>query len=359
MATVTTTGAGDLLSTTADAPWPGGTVPAAGDDVIINHACTLGASGTKTFTCNSLKINLTKSLTIETGTSCVLNVATTFEGLQLLIDTNSVKLELNCPSVYTTNALSAVPATGYAWTARVGADCIITGDVTVGGLNCTSASSVLTIGASKNLTIIGTLYAYGGPTRSGISLANASSVLNATHIVALSDAAVPAIAVSGTGSIVATDIIATNNNASGTAIQASNGTITATTLTLDSTEGIGLAILGTGAIHADHINVTTATGIGVAFSGGSIADKEIGAEDCVITVRQTDAAGKAMQYDAGATTTFDGATVLRPYLTDDIIVAAADVKDGVERWTGSSPDVGTLAAGGGSAAVGTFGMSVG
>ena len=40
MATVTTAGAGNWSSTTPDTPWPGGTLPSAGDAVVINHAVT-------------------------------------------------------------------------------------------------------------------------------------------------------------------------------------------------------------------------------------------------------------------------------------------------------------------------------
>jgi hypothetical protein len=41
MATITTAGSGNLLSTTANAPWPSGTLPQATDTVVIAHHCTL------------------------------------------------------------------------------------------------------------------------------------------------------------------------------------------------------------------------------------------------------------------------------------------------------------------------------
>src|SRR5438445_10191600 len=52
-ATITATGSGSWYSTAADAPWPGGTVPAATDDAII----TSGVQVSSAVTINNLTIN--------------------------------------------------------------------------------------------------------------------------------------------------------------------------------------------------------------------------------------------------------------------------------------------------------------
>src|SRR5216683_2424693 len=60
-ATVTATGSGNWDSTTADAPWPLGTVPASGDDAVINSGFTVTVVSPATI----------HNLTINTGGSVV------------------------------------------------------------------------------------------------------------------------------------------------------------------------------------------------------------------------------------------------------------------------------------------------
>jgi len=69
-AIVTSTGSGNWNSTTANAPWPGGTVPAVGDDVIIGsgHTVTLTAAVTKT----------AGTVTVNQGGTLVCNAILTF-----------------------------------------------------------------------------------------------------------------------------------------------------------------------------------------------------------------------------------------------------------------------------------------
>ena len=58
-ATITTAGSGNWNSTTANAPWPGGTVPPAGSDVVIangnsvTNTASLSSSVSAPFTINS------------------------------------------------------------------------------------------------------------------------------------------------------------------------------------------------------------------------------------------------------------------------------------------------------------------
>ena len=54
-ATITTTGTGNWSSVTPNAPWPGGTIPAAGDNIIIGVGFTLTVDGNRT--CNSIGFN--------------------------------------------------------------------------------------------------------------------------------------------------------------------------------------------------------------------------------------------------------------------------------------------------------------
>ncbi len=80
MATVTTGGSGNWSSTTPNAPWPGGTLPVAGDDVVVAAGHTLTVDGN--YTIGSSPDNLTTwavsvsagtgGLTINTG--CTLTV---------------------------------------------------------------------------------------------------------------------------------------------------------------------------------------------------------------------------------------------------------------------------------------------
>ena len=72
--TVTTSGSGNWSSTTPDAPWPGGTIPATTDDIIIGNGFTLTVDGNRT--CNSiafgsasgtLTVNNTFTLTVTTS----------------------------------------------------------------------------------------------------------------------------------------------------------------------------------------------------------------------------------------------------------------------------------------------------
>src|SRR5258706_16208162 len=70
--TITATGGGDWYSTANNAPWPGGTVPAATDDAIITGAVGLGTAatihnltinGSSTFF-NGAALNVTGDLTL-------------------------------------------------------------------------------------------------------------------------------------------------------------------------------------------------------------------------------------------------------------------------------------------------------
>src|SRR4051812_5014292 len=51
-ATITTAGSGNWSSTVPGAPWPGGIIPSAGDDIVIKDGTTLTVDGNRT--CKSI-----------------------------------------------------------------------------------------------------------------------------------------------------------------------------------------------------------------------------------------------------------------------------------------------------------------
>src|SRR5882672_8386331 len=72
-ATITTTGSGNWSSTVPNAPWPGGTIPAVGDNVIIGDGFTLTVDGNRT--CNALTVG--NGSTISVNATFILTVTTT------------------------------------------------------------------------------------------------------------------------------------------------------------------------------------------------------------------------------------------------------------------------------------------
>src|SRR5882762_62683 len=72
-ATITTTGSGNWSSTVPNAPWPGGTIPAATDNVIIGDGFTLTVDGNRT--CASLTVG--NGSTISVNATFLLTITTT------------------------------------------------------------------------------------------------------------------------------------------------------------------------------------------------------------------------------------------------------------------------------------------
>lgn len=71
-ATITTTGNGNWGSTTSAAPWPGGTIPATGDDIVVGNNLTLIVDSNRT--CNSITLGTNSVLVVNSGV--VLTVTT-------------------------------------------------------------------------------------------------------------------------------------------------------------------------------------------------------------------------------------------------------------------------------------------
>ncbi|MCX6120382.1 MAG: T9SS type A sorting domain-containing protein [Ignavibacteriales bacterium] len=76
-ATITTGGSGNWSSTVANAPWPGGTIPAATDDIVIGKGFTLTVDGNRT--CNSISI--------PTGSQAVVCTLAVNSGVTLTVTT--------------------------------------------------------------------------------------------------------------------------------------------------------------------------------------------------------------------------------------------------------------------------------
>src|SRR2546422_7250227 len=71
-ATITSTGSGNWNSTAAGAPWPGGTVPALGDTVIIANGSTVTMTDNRTLT-GTVTVNSGGVLDVSAGVTVAFN----------------------------------------------------------------------------------------------------------------------------------------------------------------------------------------------------------------------------------------------------------------------------------------------
>lgn len=78
-ATITTTGSGNWSSTVPNAPWPGGTIPAATDNVIIGTGFTLTVDGNRT--ANAMTVGNGSTLTVNTGVVLTITTSISFPNL--------------------------------------------------------------------------------------------------------------------------------------------------------------------------------------------------------------------------------------------------------------------------------------
>lgn len=218
--TITSTGGGDWYSTTPDAPWPGGTVPAAGDDAIItgnvrpdSAAVTINnltIGGSATFF-NSHTVNVTGNLNLS-GTAKVQ------QGAALTIGGN-----LDLASGTTYDVSSAPVTVGGSTTvsgtlkdgSNDGALTDLFGDVTVMSGGTWALSDVVQWSVSGNLVNNGNITATSGGitfTGSGKSISG-----NATSI--------PKLAVEGTLQNQVTLTVSTALTGGGTLSQAVGTTL--------------------------------------------------------------------------------------------------------------------------------------
>jgi hypothetical protein len=130
-ATITTTGTGNWSSTVAGAPWPGGTIPAATDDIVIGAGFTLTVDGNRT--CNSMTIGNGSTVSVSSGILLTVTAAITF------------------PDVTNANVTGTIAGAGSATAASlaVGTNVTPTGTRTT---NWTSTINSLTISGNLTLT---------------------------------------------------------------------------------------------------------------------------------------------------------------------------------------------------------------
>jgi hypothetical protein len=156
-ATVTTAGSGAWSSTTDNAPWPGGTLPSAGDDVVIanTHVVTLNMVRVPavTGTFNSLS---------GTGTG------------QITIDMSATGLNASAEIVATN--ITCGTSTAFIYMSVASANTLtLTGNLT-GGTG-TAAVGYKGNAANLNVTVTGNVTGGSGNRAHGISLANSMGTL--------------------------------------------------------------------------------------------------------------------------------------------------------------------------------------
>ncbi|MFM9840196.1 MAG: T9SS type A sorting domain-containing protein [Cyclobacteriaceae bacterium] len=78
-AVITTTGNGNWSSTVPNAPWPGGTIPATTDDIVIGAGFILTVDGNRT--ANSLAVGNGSTITVNTGVTLTVTTSTSFPNL--------------------------------------------------------------------------------------------------------------------------------------------------------------------------------------------------------------------------------------------------------------------------------------
>ncbi len=205
---VTTAGSGNWNSIVANAPWPGGTVPAAGDDVIIDtsHSVTVTA----------VVGNSPNSLTLNSGGQIVLNQAITINGATVINGT----LAINSASGAKTFSGNVTINNGGTWSA--------------------TAASAVTVGG--NLQNDGTLTAGTGV----YTFTGAVKTLSGTQEVVI-----PSMTINGTYQNNGTVTVATALSGSGTLTQGAN------------------AILNIGAGSALTVLNASAEGNSVSYTGGA------------------------------------------------------------------------------------------
>ena len=202
-ATVTTTGSGNWSSVVPNAPWPGGTIPANGDDIIVGAGFTLTVDGNRT--CNSLAFcgagNTSGTISVNTGIT--------------LAVTNAVTLNSTAGA---SNACTIAGAGTINCTAlNVGAGGILPGS----NRTTIMTSSITTLTVSGNLTI--TSYESGGKTNNA-SLLFGSGTITVNGSVVTSNGAASNISTlnmntgGGTGTLVLSN--ATPFSVSGTGTSA-------------------------------------------------------------------------------------------------------------------------------------------
>lgn len=199
---ITTAGSGNWSSTTANAPWPGGTLPTSADDVIIanTHTVTLDVT---TAVCNSLTINAGGTLQNHASNNMKLLMQDGFKtnayagGVHATLTMDVSGSPTQTCSLLCNNARHADPSssTAYGFTFNDGTNVTLKGyprkrwttltaGVAIGATSCAVADA--TGWQTGDRLLFGTTQAYSWPPkiddRSGT---NTISGLNVTNLTAL------------------------------------------------------------------------------------------------------------------------------------------------------------------------------
>lgn len=293
-ATVTTGGSGNWSSTTPNAPWPGGTIPGTGDDIVIGAGFTLTVDGDRT--CNSMTVGNGSTLTVNSTFTLTVTAAITF------------------PNIAATNVTGTIGGAGSITAASLGVG-NNTGAGSSNGTfthNLTSTISSLTL--SGNLTITSTIGTNSGRIGNGVftlssgtvtvngsvTTVNADAVNTSTLTLAagaqtgslvLGGATPFAISGTGTSTITLNGTSATvNYNRAG--IQTVRGT-TYTNLTLagsgDKTISTSTTVNGTLSMRGTAAAITNA----VAFGASGILEYRGGAAQTSTSIEFPSSSGPA------------------------------------------------------------------
>jgi hypothetical protein len=165
--TITTTGSGNWSSTTPDAPWPGGTVPASNDSIIIANGNTVTLTNSQ----------ICKGLTINNGG--ILNIG----GFAFTVNSNTNVIgTLNISSATATKTFNGdiTISSGGVWNETAGAAVNCSGNFTNNAATFTASSGVHTFsGTNKTFsgstnTSIANITITGSYTNNGILTATAT-----------------------------------------------------------------------------------------------------------------------------------------------------------------------------------------
>ena len=135
--TITTAGSGNWSSTTPNAPWPGGTIPLATDDIIVGNGFTLTVDGNRT--CNSVSFTAptsgtgTGTLTVNSGFQLTVTTVVSFPAAGVSVKVSGT---YNIAGLGTINAASL--DCGTSTTPSGSAVSLITAISTISTLNISS-----------------------------------------------------------------------------------------------------------------------------------------------------------------------------------------------------------------------------